>query len=213
VDGYREEMARQSAPEDESDPGWSAALRPLAWFVIPGVGGILFRKYHASHPSDGLTLLRSVFLAFAAAVVLIGAVVAILVTVANFRGGTLSAFPVAIGVVVLGVVGLVARERFEGHLDCLGDRQLAASYRERFFRRIAFAQTASLAGFAGFVLTSRWWLYPLGTIFTVVGYARLAPTVAHLSDDQVALGAGGCDRSLVAALAGLPLGRNPRGAL
>jgi len=179
----------------------------MAWFMIPGVGVVLFRKYQSDHPFHGVTLLRTLFLVFTTSLMLIGAVVAILVNAAHFRGGELPTIPVAIGVSVVGVAGLGARQLFDKRLDCSGDGQLAASYRERFFVRIAFSEAASLAGFAGFVLTSRWWLYPLGAAFTAIGYARLAPTAVHLRHDQDALGAGGCERSLIAALAGLPPGR------
>lgn len=178
----------------------------MVWLLIPGVGFVLFRKYQLNHPTHGLTLLRVLFTAFTNALVLIGAVIAVLVNVAHFRGGTLSAFPIAIGVTVIGVAGLAARQLFDRRLDCSDDLRLATTYRERFFLRIAFSEAASLAGFAAFILTSRWWLYPLGAVFTAVGYARLAPTGAHLSHDQHALTEGGCGRSLIAALAGLPGG-------
>jgi hypothetical protein len=192
--------------ENARDPGWGPVLRPMVWFLIPGVGVVLFRKHQSNHPTHGLTLLRVLFIAFTIALVLIGAVIAVLVNLAHFRGGKLSAIPIAIGVTVIGVAGLAARQLFDRRLDCSDDLRLATTYRERFFVRITFSEAASLAGFAGFILTSRWWLYPLGAVFTAVGYARLVPTSAHLSHDQHALTEGGCGRSLIAALAGLPRG-------
>lgn len=163
-------MPHGSGLENGGDPGWGPVLRPMVWLLIPGVGFVLFRKYQLNHPTHGLTLLRVLFTAFTNALVLIGAVIAVLVNVAHFRGGTLSAFPIAIGVTVIGVAGLAARQLFDRRLDCSDDLRLATTYRERFFLRIAFSEAASLAGFAAFILTSRWWLYPLGAVFTAVGY-------------------------------------------
>jgi len=72
----------------------------------------------------------------------------------------------------------------ERPLDCSDDPSLAASYRTRFFLRLAFSETIALLGFVGFILTGRWWVYPVGAVFTAVGYARLAPSASNLSRDQ-----------------------------
>jgi hypothetical protein len=46
----------------------------------------------------------------------------------------------------------------------------------------------------------------MGGVFTAIGLWRLAPTAAHLDDDQQRLRASGCGRSLVDALRNQPLG-------
>jgi hypothetical protein len=106
---------------------------------------------------------------------------------------------VATAVALAGVVLLVAPV-WGRPLDCGSDAALAASYRTRFFLRIALA----LLGFVGFLLTGNPAVYPIGAAFTVVGFARLAPTAGNLARDQQELGRTGCPRRLVAALREVP---------
>jgi len=88
----------------------------------------------------------------------------------------------------------------ERPLICGDDQSLAASYRTRFFLRIAFAGVAALLGFVGFFLTYAWWTYPIGVVITAVGFHRAAPTAVHLAADQDQFSAHGCGRSLLRSL-------------
>jgi hypothetical protein len=150
------------------------------------------------------------FVNFVVALLMIGGVVAILVNVSKFKGGQASALPVALGIILLGVGSLLVVPRVERPLDCADDPSLAASYRTRFFVRVAFSEAAALLGFVGFMLSSRWWMYPLGALFAAVGFARLAPTASTLARDEERLNDCGCFRSLVAALATLRPPGGPR---
>ena len=85
-------------------------------------------------------------------------------------------------------------------LDCASETTLAASYRTRFFLRIAFAESAALFGFVGFFIANLWWVYPASLVLAAVGFLRLAPTRANLAEDQRLLRDRGCNLSLVAAL-------------
>jgi hypothetical protein len=77
-------------------------------------------------------------------------------------------------------------------------------YRVRFFLRLAGAESAALAGFVGYMVSSVGWLYGVGAFFTAVGLARLAPTARNLSLDQDDVRRRGCTLSLTAALRQLP---------
>lgn len=177
------------------DPGWRGALRYALFALVPG-WGLRFRK--RSGGSDGLVLLRGVFLSFATALLLIGVVVGVLES-AEELGGTVPETPASLVVAVIGLASL-AGARVERPLDCEDDARLARSYTQRFFLRIASAEAAALAGFVAFVLTGSGWMYPLGGLFAAIGFAQVAPTARHLEEDQERLRESGCARSLVEAL-------------
>jgi hypothetical protein len=145
---------------------------------------------------DALTAHRAMFLRFVAALVAFGIVL-------PFVGAGAGTGPPAVfvGLVVIsGVASVVAPRAVEQPLDCSSEGRLVASYRVRFFLRIAFAEAVALLGFVGAFTTDAIWLYYFALLFTAVGFARLAPTTANLSRDQRALHAGSCSLSLVAAL-------------
>jgi len=183
-----------TGPHDDQDPGWFSSSTLLTLFV-PWWGVQRAQKDGA----NALEMLRQLFSAFAGALLLIGVVVAFLAS-GEPTANAMSPGPVALGVVGYGVVslfipGLVARP-----LDCTDAGALVASYRTRFFLRIAFADAAALVGFVGFFLADEWWMYPLGAAFALVGFARLAPTQGNLRDDQETLPRSGCGLSLVQVL-------------
>lgn len=184
------------------DPGWSKAFRQAALGMIPGVGMVLYLRRVREGVTDGLTLLRALFLTFVAGFVLVGVVVAVLVNLSTFavsqRGVPVP--PFAGVVVVFGVGALVAGARLSRPMSASTAPGLAGAYRTRFFLRVAFAEAPALAGFAGFVSTGRWWLYPLGAAFTSIGFVRVAPTAANLARDQEMLDADDSALSLIAAL-------------
>jgi hypothetical protein len=164
------------------------------------------RRLRRGGPSgvNGLVVLRLIFVNFLVALALIGAVIAMVVNTGSFHGNrVVAAAPVGVVVALLGLASLVAGPMLDRPLDCADDMTLVASYRTRFFLRVARSEAVALLGFAGFVLTGEWWLYPLGVAFAAAGFARLAPTRAHLARDQEKLSAAGCRRPLVPALAGL----------
>jgi hypothetical protein len=190
------------APDPADDPGWRPVLSGAWMLFLPGVGRRVYRRRTGAQGTNGLTVLRALFLSFCFALVMVGVVVAVLTnTTPPVNRHRLNALPVAIGIVVVGGLCEVGRRLIERPLDCSDDLPLAGTYRTRFFLRIAFSEVPALVGFTGFILTARWWTYPLGLAFTAVGFARLAPTKPHLAQDQAVLDAAGCRRSLSAALA------------
>jgi hypothetical protein len=180
------------------DPGWRPAVKAAAWALIPGMAVLRARRPPSSGGGDALTPLRSIFLTFALTLCLIGIVVGFLAAGGTRSNMSARAGPLlvaAVGTVTVLVVRFVPRP-----LDCRSDASLAASYRSRFFLRLAFAQAAALCGFVAFFLTADPAMYPLGLVFSAAGFASLAPTAAHLHADQQQLDMAGCGRSLVRAL-------------
>lgn len=163
-----------------NDPGWKLRLS----------GGT----------PDGLLVLRSMFLSFCAAIILIG--IATVLIVGGADDGDLSP---AFGVMLTAVAGFLAQTvatSLDRPLDCSSDQVLAGSYRTRFFLRLAFSEIAALVGFVLSILSGSVLPYFIGMLGTLAGFARLAPTAAHLEADQQVLTGQGCVLSLVAALRG-----------
>lgn len=178
----------------DADPGWRPVVKALPRMLIP----VPPRPRRGRGGFDGLTDLRALCVVFAASLLLIWVVVAFLAG-DDTRPGV-SGEAGAILVATVGTVTVLAARYVRRPLDCRSDARLAETYRQRFFLRIAFANSAALVGFTTFFLTSNPAVYPLALVFSAVGYAHLAPTAAHLETDQQDLQATGCARSLVAAL-------------
>lgn len=177
------------------DPGWKGARKGAAWAVLPSLAA---RRAAAS--SGALLLaLRTVFVAFAAGLTGVTIVVAVLSVVADLES-SVSTLPAAAVVALVGFAGVAVERMAAKPLDCTSDESLAVSYRARFFVRMALAEAAAMAGFVAFVLTASPLPYAVGLAFAVLGFARAAPTAAHVEADEQALLASGCGRSLRTAL-------------
>jgi F0F1-type ATP synthase membrane subunit c/vacuolar-type H+-ATPase subunit K len=189
-----------------NDPGWRPALGGSLWGLVPSIGIARTQAKVRRGELDGLVALRSLFIAFATALVLVGVVVVVLWTTADLEG-SLDGGPVAVAVGLAGLVLLVA-STVVGRLDGTSEASLAESYRRRFFLRMGLSESAALLGFVGFILTDNPAIYPLGAAFSAVGFALLAPTAANLARDQEALRRDGTRTLLLQALrASAPPGR------
>jgi len=189
--------------DPNEDPGWRPALPSVFLTFVPYWR---HRLGKGNRSSDGLLLLRKVFVSMAAGLLAIGLVV----VVVELTGGlerSMDDGPVTLAVAGFGLASFVGGA-LRPRLDCADGAQLAKSYAQRFFLRVAVAEAAALIGFVGFVLTTSGWLYFLGALFSAVGFARAAPTARHLAQDEQRLAASGCARSVVAALR-----RSPPGSL
>jgi hypothetical protein len=134
----------------------------------------------------------------------VGAIV-VLGVVALFVGPSseeMSPMAVAGIVVAYGISAPFVPRFVERRLDCSSTDALVRSYQSRFLLRLAIAETSALLGFVGVFLSGAWWPYLLGALFSMVGFARAAPTEASLTRDQEALSAAGCWLPLREALAG-----------
>jgi hypothetical protein len=187
-----------------ADPGWRGSWRGLAWMFLPGAAA---RRPERLGP-DPLSALRALFVSFCSALVLFGVVLVVLDGSTGVGGGdgvatsTASAVVAALGVVVVAAAELIPRP-----LDCADEESLAASYRTRFFLRLALSESAALTGFVASFLAGSVVPYLVGLAVAGVGFARLAPTQAHLEADQERLNTQGCARSLLAALRRASTGR------
>jgi hypothetical protein len=178
----------------DDDPGWRrAGLDPLA-LLLPG------RAVRRAVGDEGnpLLLLRRIFATFALMVAAVG-VVAVVVTTWGDVGADATADPAlaAVAIAVVGTACLFGPRVVNPRLDC---ENLVETYRRRFFLRLAFAELPALLAFVGVIFTGEAWLYLVGLVPTVVGFARAAPTAARLAADQEALAGEGCGRSLLHAL-------------
>lgn len=116
----------------------------------------------------------------------------------------------AVILVILGTAGQVLVRFVERPLNGTSDRTLLDTYRSRFFVWVGIGEAPAFMGLAAALVTNRFWLYPVGVVFAVFSYWRIAPTSGHLAKDQRRLDQSGSPRSLVAALATMPAGRSRR---
>jgi MFS family permease len=169
----------------------------MLWALVPVVG---MRRAQRAGETNGLQVLRQLFISFVTALVLFGLVVSMTAGDSTDKTGGPSSSVVTAVVVGYGIVSLIAPRLLERPLDCTSDADLLSGYRTRFFLRIAFAEAAALIGFVGAFLSGEPWMYALGAAFTAIGFARLAPSRRNLCNDQEALNLQGCGRSLTRLL-------------
>jgi hypothetical protein len=177
------------------DPGWRSSLPAavllafLPWWIQRQKG-------------DGLVALRSVFVAFVSALVLFGVV---LMVIAPAGAAT-----EPLGILAIGVLGLAVHILvlpivvFRRPLSCSSDLALATAYRTRFFLGLAFSEAVALVGFVATFLGAGWVSYWVAFVFAELGFARIAPTTAHIDAEQRRLTEAGCERSLFVALRRTP---------
>lgn len=103
-------------------------------------------------------------------------------------------------IAAIGCGSLAAQAFLPRPLNGTSMKSLAASYRARFFLRLAMSEAVALAAFALSIAWGPWWAFYVGAAFTLAGFARLAPTRRHLQQDQDQLSLAGCDLSLTEAL-------------
>jgi len=143
-----------------------------------------------------LRMVRTMFTASSMLLLLVGVVVIVLAVVSDGENDV-SGWLVAGGVTAWGAAALLLSRVMRRPAPCDSNTSLAAWYRTTFFLRVAFASSAALVGFLGFVLTWTPWIYVIGAVFAAVGMVRLAPTERRLQADQAAINGQGGDRSLL----------------
>lgn len=149
---------------------------------------------------DGLVALRFVFVQFSVALLLVGVVVAFLVSDAEPYFGPWSKLPAALAVCGVGLLSLALVRWVPVRLDCSDELALARTWRARFFARMAASELAALAGFVAVLGTDDPRHYALGLLFCAIGFAVSGPTRANLIRDQERLALDGCPIALMPAL-------------
>jgi drug/metabolite transporter (DMT)-like permease len=177
-----------------------------SWISWRGLPAVLVPALAARRAAHGrvstLRLVRTLFVTYLIAIVLIGGVVAVL-TLASDRTSSASTGAVAgvaTAVAVIGAISVGCSRLVRPDADCSSDQALATWYRRRFFLRIALSELAALIGFAGFILIWTGWIYPIGLAIALVGFAAAAPTDTHIERDDQRLRATACQRNLLSAL-------------
>lgn len=152
-----------------------------------------------SRPSSStVVMLRILMSSFVLAVVVI-CVVSYLLRSTDGDDGSAG---LAVGIVAAVGVGGLAVGRSIVPLDCSSDQALVATYRARFFVRVAMAEAPTLVGFVVAFALGPWWVTLVGGAFSLVGFALAAPTAANLRRDEEVLRQRGCERWLTEALGG-----------
>jgi hypothetical protein len=176
----------------DDDPGWPISPS-LLLLLVPGAAARYMRR---SAGKDGLVLLRTVFLTFSISVVLIGVVIAVIGNLPN--GPVVPWVPILVAVAVACVIGNRLTEK---PLDCSSPTALAASFRTRFFVRVAFAETVAMFAFVITFIGGPVWTYDAGAAFTRLRlWTVAAPTRRALAGDQAELDARRCRMPLTRTL-------------
>lgn len=178
--------------QGSDDPGWRGALIGLV-----GLPFLMMSMRREPTGPDGLVGLRGVLCSFISALLLFLVVLLFVMSGAEQTGDA----PLWAGITVaVGVFGQVAGRVLERPLVGTTAPEVASSYRQRFFLRLAFAETPALIGFVGVFISGAIWVYVVGLACAAVGFARLAPTRRHLEHDAEQLRADGSPVDLLAAL-------------
>jgi hypothetical protein len=183
-------------PTPNTDPGWPKNL--IA--VVRLLPGAILRPNRPPRGGNLLVAMRSVTLAFCAALLLFASTVGRLALQRNgLPNGPVWPW-VAILVVLAAPNVMVDRVFSFRSLDCSSSEGVASAYRTLFLVRVAFAMLIPLYAFALSFTGPAWVYYPaLAFALVRISYG-VAPTRSLLARDQQRMQAKGCDRSLLDAL-------------
>lgn len=177
------------------DPGWGEAVAKLPTALLPTRG---MRMAFGS--TDGLTVMRVLWITFTAAMVLVGVVVALID--AFVPGGGVDGRLVVAAVLGFGVLAQLVATMVVGDVTGSTPAEVRASAQRGFFVRVALAEPAGLLGFLGFVLSGNAAVYVAGAAVAMVGLLAAAPTRSWIELGQRQLADSGSDVDLIAALVG-----------
>ncbi len=185
-----------------ANPGWSPALRKAGSIL-------LFFGLFRPRPADGLTLLRTVFLAFIAALLLYLYVLSFIVAEAT-KPASAPGWVFAV-IAIEGMLSLAVGDRLRRRaLRTTSLTRLASSYATRMYIGLASAETPALLGFAFSFITRSIWTYAVGMAIGLVGLGLAAPTSVDIGRQQQKIAAEGSPLSLLEALLAPPSGRRWR---
>lgn len=181
-------------PVPGEDPGWSMALRSLVPWLV------LFRVTQSVRPGDGLSSLRMIVTALAAALPLFFISFSYVTRWDAGDEGSTPAVLLTYGLVTLVVVAWTQRRPL--NMESL--ETLAASYRSRMFAGILVAESAALVGIVSLFVCGSLWVYFLGLVPGLIGIWMAAPSRRNIAHDQEKLYALGSPLSLTEALMSAP---------
>ena len=175
------------APEDR---GWGPVVKR---FLLSGLTlGLYARRTHGS--TDGLTMIRLLFLSVMLAGILVGVVLLFIVEVGS--PGTFELFPI-----ILGAAGVAAVVWSRGRpLHAQNERELARSYNSNFFRSFALAEAPLMISVGLALWRQELWPYLVCLPFFFIAMALVAPGPRNLEAQQRGLQSAGASLSLTHAL-------------
>lgn len=184
------------------DPGWAMSGADMLGLIFPPL--LLRRRGEAGGGQirrggrPPISLLRSIFIVFAEALVLFLVVLAFILPLQDTAQAV---DPVVYAVLAMALAGplggMWTRRR---RLQC-GDRDdLAQQYASLFFVGVALSESAALFGFVASFLAGGYWPYLVGLALAAVGFWLIAPTRADVRRRQEHLTTSGCATSLSQAL-------------
>jgi hypothetical protein len=150
--------------------------------------------------TNGLILLRSVFLVLVAALLLF---VVALSFIGPWDGGDQGWVPWAVVVIGIASLAYVARIR-RRPLPTTSPETLARYYRALFFIGVGVAAAAASWGFVGVFQGGSAWIYLVGLAFGLVGLWMIAPTQSDIERRQREITAAWSPLSLLDVLISVP---------
>jgi hypothetical protein len=121
----------------------------------------------------------------------------------RFRSGSfhhVSSNLIIVIIVALGVASIVLSPRLTRPLNGASAEALVATYRQRMFHFVGFAEIPFLVAVMATGVTGRLLFYPFGVFFAFFGLSRITPTAQHLARDQEQITSSGGTLSLVDTL-------------
>jgi O-antigen/teichoic acid export membrane protein len=183
----------------QEDPGWWPSLRGLWWYAIPVVSYVM-RVRARRRETNGLIVLRSVFLGLIAALLLFAVPLSFIAPRDVGDEGWVPWAVVAIGIASLAGIARIRRRP----IPTTSPEALARVYRALFFIGVGVASAAALWGFVGVFLGGSLWIYLVGLAFGLVGLWMIAPTRSDIERRQQEIIAAGSPLSLLDALISVP---------
>jgi len=177
--------------DDPRDPGWGSAFSQVARRLIP-----VLRT-----SGDPLTILRTLYLSFWVALVLILWILSFL----EADGDSLSpgaGFAIVTGLAAVNtsIVAIVRTRPLTGFTP----DELAGAYRSSMFIRLAIAESIAMVGLVLFFVTGSLAVYGLAALLTIPGFLLAAPTSGDIAMHQRLLDERGENVDLFGTLIGQP---------
>jgi hypothetical protein len=165
---------------DEADPGWGPALRTLPVMIVPFVG-----MSRAVKSANSLIVVRSLWMLFAGAIIMMG-VMAALISTGEGLDGVMSQGTALAAAAGVGVVAQLLAARFVHDPDLSGETTFVPSFQRWFFVRVGAAEVAALGSFTLFVLSGAPLVYYVGAAIALAALWDVRPGRTRLRQLQAA---------------------------
>ncbi|MEM7140418.1 MAG: hypothetical protein AAF548_05235 [Actinomycetota bacterium] len=175
------------------DPGWRPAWRGGLLGILPIIG-----PRQVLQATDGLVLMRQLWLSFVTVMVLIG--VPVLFLWSLLGSGGIDARVVAAVLMIAGVLTQVVIPRLLPPLRGHSEDDVRHAIHRTFFIRVALAESVALLAFMGVLLSGNAAVYAVGLVVGLIGMAEIAPTARWVDERQSELDETGSTVMVLRAL-------------